>query len=832
MKKSKVVIIALSSAAILSACKKEDINAYNLPSSQNNLNSALKEVKYQASDAYVVKLNSPATLTIEGKKYKSTKLEKNGTIVFNIPQKSDLSKAVLEVPSDAIVDTDLDGVYSSNDKTIRMSLKAYGEKAVANPLTTAALEQNKTNLYKEVKDFDPVKAKEAILSENNKTLENLIALSDTIANLAKESKESSSSVKEIIKKINLDAIDKALESESNTTKLIEETLKNLKNTQIAQKTEEKSKKLLKLLHIAKEEKEKKGWNKKAVLEALLAASDADANVSAIIDTLKNTKDEKTLKELIRKEIKKGKTHIPPMPGSDESKDQEKDSNSKHNEDIDQKPSKKNHQIQNPDQENKEDNSTKEKTPNLGNDSEKGKDQIQNPDQENNNSKEVKIKASDAYVVALPTAATLKVGNKEYKSTHVEANGTIVFDIPKGVDLSKAKITIPNDAIVDADGDGKLSEGDQIIRMALHTKGNATIANPITTAALEKNASTVFDKIKDFDPVAAKEKLIQNPQDEHLKKLVAVSEAIAFIAHQSQKNDIDPAKALEKIDFDKLKEIIENNTTLEESKDLLSQLFKDAEEEAGTEENIERKIDKIMNIIQKGHEKYKNAEEKEKKVMKKRALLAVLAMSDADVDEAVAQSFDEETIKSALKMNATNKIKNFIQKHKKWWEKHKEWINKHQHWIEKVKEKLNNKEQNGTDLSDDMEKSVEKEHHEGKKAHEDKEQERNSKIDKKEQELPNNQEKTNSAKRTVTASQEDFNKEEKSAKEDANKNEDMKKDAKEKTHEDIHDAKHEHHKEHKAEKEHHEGKKAHEDKEQERNSKIDKKEQELPNNQEI
>ena len=71
-------------------------------------------------------------------------------------------------------------------------------------------------------------------------------------------------------------------------------------------------------------------------------------------------------------------------------------------------------------------------------------------------KNVTIEASDAGVVNLPTPAKMVIGGKEYTTKNVN-NGVITFKVPSNVDEKKAEFLVPGDAIVDTDGDGKLSK---------------------------------------------------------------------------------------------------------------------------------------------------------------------------------------------------------------------------------------------------------------------------------------------------------------------------------------------------------------------------------------
>ncbi len=851
MKKS---LLTLSVAAIMSGCGGGGTAPTTTTANSSNANenpqvsSQTKQISYKASDAYVVKLNSSAKLEINGKIYESHKVDKNGTIIFNnIPKNIDFSKATLTIPDDAIVDTDFDGEYNASiDKQIRMPLIVKGDAKVANPIATAALEHNDTNLYEKVKNFDPVKAKEQILSEDNKTLENLVTLSDTIAEVVKAAKENNitKNAKEVLKDINITACKEALQNkDENATQVIEKVLKPLetKHKKVALKVKEKAKAIIEVLDEAKIAHKQKGYDKKEALKAVLAVSDGDANATAIKTALKEGKKGKDLEDFIKQEIEHKKNvkndltkenqqhsnnakdsmpnkskdnsnkeknredmknsmpnngssqkshnennetlnqpitqidpgnkennhtqNIPEMPidpgqkeehnnkqkennaskgnsqaqlpthppideGMKKNKEKENNTTTPHtqidpgmnnqeqnattshqqtNSGIENNASKAPHQNSNNQKNNsKEDNNTsqtpidkdinKTKNPSLPQNPNNGSNRQTNQSQANGKTtKEVKIKASDAYVVALPTAATLKVGHKEFNSTKVEANGTIVFEVPNDLNISKAYFHIPKDAIVDADGDGNLSEADQIIRMPLLSKGKNAIANPLTTVALNNNATTLYEKIKNFDPVAAKEELIKDPNNEHLKKLVVASEAIAMIAHKAQNNDANVTEVLNKIDFDKLQTIIDNNASFQEVKPEFAKIFKDAKIEAGIDQNITKKVDDFVALIKEVHKKYQQAHDK--KLARKKAMLAILAASDGEVDIDVAKEFDEDTIKNALRENASRKVEEFLQKHQKWLQEHQEWMSKHQAWVKHLKDRLENEnDQNHTNSS--------------------------------------------------------------------------------------------------------------------------------------
>ena len=240
-----------------------------------------------------------------------------------------------------------------------------------------------------------------------------------------------------------------------------------------------------------------------------------------------------------------------------------------------------------------------------------------------------VQASDAYVVSLITPATLKVDGKEYNTTKVGPNGEVIFIVPDDLNLTNAEIHIPADAIVDADGDGKLSVKDQIIRMSLSAKGKGAVANPLATVALSKNDIQAYGKFKDFDPVKAKEELINNPDNDQLKALVAVNDAIASIIKEA--NTTNPNAVLKDINIDKIKEIVNSNSSVADITALTVDTIQNAADKAGINDSkITDKIEEILNVIRSVHNAIKNGKIKSHKD----ALKAVLAVSDADVNESV------------------------------------------------------------------------------------------------------------------------------------------------------------------------------------------------------
>jgi len=257
-----------------------------------------------------------------------------------------------------------------------------------------------------------------------------------------------------------------------------------------------------------------------------------------------------------------------------------------------------------------------------------------------------VQASDAYVVSLITPATLKVDGKEFNSTRVDANGTITFDVPDDLNLSKAEIFIPADAIVDADGDGNLSDKDQIIRMALKAKGEGSVANPLATAALEKGDLESYNHFKKFDPVKAKEELLQD-NNATLEALVAVNDAIATLVKEA--NSTKPSNILKDIKLDKIKQIVKEKPEVVDIDSLTVGTINDAVSKAGVDEDkITTKTREIVNVIKTVRQAIKDKKIKSHK----EGLKAVIAVSDADVNATVV----EKAINEGNITNIENKIK--------------------------------------------------------------------------------------------------------------------------------------------------------------------------------
>ncbi len=267
-----------------------------------------------------------------------------------------------------------------------------------------------------------------------------------------------------------------------------------------------------------------------------------------------------------------------------------------------------------------------------------------------NTKSAKVRASDAYVVSLQSAATIKVGSQEFKTTSVEENGTVVFKgIPKDLNLSNATVYIPKDAIVDTDGDGVLSEKDQIIRMPLKAKGIEGVANPLATLALEHNDTEAYEKFKNFDPVKAKIDLIKNPDNDKVKALVAISDAVALLVKEAKGKDKNVTEIMQKIKLALVKDIAEKNETASDVQEAVIDTIDDAAQEAGvSEDNITKKVADVLKVIDTVHETIAN---EDSNITAHQAVAAVIAVSDADANA--------NEVEKDIKEGMLNRIKEHI-----------------------------------------------------------------------------------------------------------------------------------------------------------------------------
>ena len=243
-------------------------------------------------------------------------------------------------------------------------------------------------------------------------------------------------------------------------------------------------------------------------------------------------------------------------------------------------------------------------------------------------KTVKIKASDAYVVALPKPATLTVGGQTF-TTENASNGEITFVIPANIELTDTEFDVPGDAIVDTDGDGKLSIKDQVIRMPLKTMEAGSVANPIATAALARNDMKAYKVAKTFDPVQSKKDLILNPDDAKTKALVAISDGIAFLAAEAKKTGKDPLKVVQAVNTDIVDQVVSNPNVVstEDITNVVQQVVAPAATEAGVSaETVTKKVENVIKVIDTAAKAVK-----EGKIDADKALVAVVAVSDANVN---------------------------------------------------------------------------------------------------------------------------------------------------------------------------------------------------------
>ena len=241
-----------------------------------------------------------------------------------------------------------------------------------------------------------------------------------------------------------------------------------------------------------------------------------------------------------------------------------------------------------------------------------------PSGNSTSNKQVKIKASDAYVVKLETNATAEYNGHTYTSFTVDAGGEVVFNVPKDFNESMAIYKIPSDAKVDVNMNGKWDKNDTTIRMALKAQGNF-VANPIGTAILEQESpdKELYKQFKDFDPIEAKKEIIKDPTNSKLMTKIIAADAIAFALKEAtieHKNAHETCKAIK---IDTLKNMDSyNNDIISLVNDLL----------ANTDINKDKIIDIAQNelkAIYKAHKKYENGE-------KDRALKDLIKFTDGQV----------------------------------------------------------------------------------------------------------------------------------------------------------------------------------------------------------
>ncbi len=239
---------------------------------------------------------------------------------------------------------------------------------------------------------------------------------------------------------------------------------------------------------------------------------------------------------------------------------------------------------------------------------------------NTSGKQVKVKASDAYVVKLETNATAEYNGHVYTSVTVGTKGEVVFNVPKDFNESMADYKIPADAWVDVDMDGKWdSKKDCHMRMALRAEGNF-VANPIGTVILEqeKPDMELYKQFKNFDPVEAKKDIIKDPTNHRLLAKIIVSDSIAFAIKEAKDNHKNVHDFCKTIKVDVLENIDANSNDMVV---LVSNLL------ANTDINKDKIIDIAQNelkAIYNAHKKYKNGE-------KEKALKDLIKFTDGYVN---------------------------------------------------------------------------------------------------------------------------------------------------------------------------------------------------------
>jgi hypothetical protein len=300
MKKLSTALI-ISAASILIGC-----GGGGSSSQSDTTILKTQETTIKASDAYVVKLITPATaVCANGKTYTTTTVE-DGNVTFELDADVDPNSCKYYIPDDAIVDTDGDGVYSSADLPIRMPLSIEGT-GVANPLTTTAMENNDITTLVKSKNFDPVEAKAKLLQENNTTLEALVAASDAIADLVNAAKEQNVSVKKVLQNIDTSALKELETGEVNATELVKQLIEPVTNANPeladdAQKVMVKVETETQLINQLKEHIQQDHIDHKEALALILMATDGDANVSALLDTNLTQEQLQQLQEELKQQL--------------------------------------------------------------------------------------------------------------------------------------------------------------------------------------------------------------------------------------------------------------------------------------------------------------------------------------------------------------------------------------------------------------------------------------------------------------------------------------------------------------------------------------------------
>ncbi|NPA11143.1 MAG: hypothetical protein GXO62_02760 [Epsilonproteobacteria bacterium] len=263
-----------------------------------------QETTITASDAYVVKLYSPAVANCNGKIYKSTTVN-DGNITFELDENVNPQECIYNIPDDAIVDTDGDGNFSNADLPIRMPLSLQGV-GVANPLTTAALNNNDIQTLQQTKDFDPVRAKLQLLQDVNDTsLQAKVALSDAIADLVKAAKDENISVNEVLKNIDTTTLNEIANGEVNATDVVKAAIDPAieANPELSDNAQEIVQKVNEEIELAKtlsKHIKENHLDHHTALALMLMASDGDANVS--IDENASEEELYQIQEMLKQQL--------------------------------------------------------------------------------------------------------------------------------------------------------------------------------------------------------------------------------------------------------------------------------------------------------------------------------------------------------------------------------------------------------------------------------------------------------------------------------------------------------------------------------------------------
>jgi hypothetical protein len=197
-------------------------------------------------------------------------------------------------------------------------------------------------------------------------------------------------------------------------------------------------------------------------------------------------------------------------------------------------------------------------------------------------------------------------------------------------------------MVDIDGDGKLSDKDQVIRMPLETRDINSIANPIATAALAQNDNKTYELVKNFDPVKAKTQLIAHPDDNKTKVLVLVSDTIALLANDAKNNKKNSDKIIKNVNINIIKQIKSNPkiTTETNDTDIAQEMTESVDNSSVDITKITQKVKNVMDTIKEAGEvvkiaKTKNKSAEEIKKLENNLTVSVLSVSDGNVSSNTA-----------------------------------------------------------------------------------------------------------------------------------------------------------------------------------------------------